>query len=167
MKKGFTLLFASLIVSLILSVALSIVHITLVELTLSSSGRDSQFAFYNADTGLECALYYEYNIADSGGETFFEVAGQGGEDVESIECDGVSPTNNPDVDSGGPTGTTTTRFSIDSSPGKGCFDVTIHKKRRTDNVFATNVFIESRGYSTCDASNPRRVERGLYVRFID
>ena len=37
---------------------ISIYNITLKELILSSYGRNSQFAFYAADTGLECALYW-------------------------------------------------------------------------------------------------------------
>lgn len=162
--KGFTLLFASLIVSVMLSISLSIAHVTLTELTLSSAGRDSQLAFYNADTGLECALYHEYKVAgDEDGNSFFKVDGVGGVNIGDLECNEDEPDSLPiPVVSGA---TTTTSFSINS--GEACFDVEVHKWPHETYEYATRVFIESRGYSSCDENNPRRVERGLYVRFIN
>lgn len=58
-SRGFTLLLAALVSSLVLSVGLSIVSIVQKSVTLSSIGRESQFAFYAADTGAECALYWD------------------------------------------------------------------------------------------------------------
>ena len=58
-ERGFTLLMAALVGSLVLSLGLSIVAIARKSVTLSSIGRDSQFAFYAADTGAECALYWD------------------------------------------------------------------------------------------------------------
>lgn len=60
-KKGFTLLFAVLVSILILAVGASIISIALKQVILSGAGRDSQFAFYAANTGLECALYWDLN----------------------------------------------------------------------------------------------------------
>jgi len=59
-ERGFTLLLAVLVASIILSISASIFKIAQKELTLSSIGRDSQFAFYAADTGAECALYWDF-----------------------------------------------------------------------------------------------------------
>ena len=56
-QKGFTLLLAALVASITLSLGAAIYSITLKQITLSSIGRDSQFAFYAADTLSECALY--------------------------------------------------------------------------------------------------------------
>lgn len=56
---GFILFYALLIASLLLAVALAIVNITFKELVLSSGARESANAFYAADTGLECALYWD------------------------------------------------------------------------------------------------------------
>src|SRR3989344_5447846 len=56
---GFTLFFAVLIASLLLAIGLAIFNITIKELVLSSSVRDSEFAFYAADSGVECALYWD------------------------------------------------------------------------------------------------------------
>ncbi len=58
-QRGFTLLLAALIASIVLSLGSSIFMIAKKQITLSSLGRDSQFAFYAADTGAECALYWD------------------------------------------------------------------------------------------------------------
>jgi len=58
-ERGFTLLLASLAASIALSLGSSIFSISSKEVQLSSIGRDSQFAFYAADTAAECALYWD------------------------------------------------------------------------------------------------------------
>ncbi len=167
--KGFTLLYASLIVSLILSVAMSIAHIALTEVLLSSAGKDSQSAFYAADTGLECALYYENNVEATGGARFFpykdgnDLVGSSANDISSnLECGTVSPTSVLVNLGANDTATTTSKFSIQTSSGI-CFGVVVEKKKR--DAFSTDLYIESRGYSSCDVGSPRRVERGLYTTF--
>lgn len=57
--RGFTLLLAALVASIVLALGSSIFSIAKKQVTLSSIGRDSQFAFYAADTGAECALYWD------------------------------------------------------------------------------------------------------------
>lgn len=90
-EKGFTLLLASVVVSIILAVGASIFALAQKELILSSIGRDSQFAFYTADTAAECALFWDvrYNYFDPvapdnvtpscGGDTLVIVTGNPGE----------------------------------------------------------------------------------------
>lgn len=58
-KSGFVLLFSVLVSGIVLAVGLGIISITLKELLLSNTGKDSQYAFYAADSGLECALYWD------------------------------------------------------------------------------------------------------------
>ncbi len=58
-EKGFALLFAVLTASILLSIGLSIFNISLKELQLSTASRDSQVAFYAADSARECALYWD------------------------------------------------------------------------------------------------------------
>jgi len=58
-QRGFTLLLAALIASVVLALGSSIFNIARKQVTLSSLGRESQFAFYAADTGAECALYWD------------------------------------------------------------------------------------------------------------
>lgn len=159
-KRGFTLLFASLVVSLILSIGLAIAHITLIQLQLSSAGRESQFAFYNADAGLECALYHEYNNARSDGSAFF--SGTDDSIPSDFECGGQTATYVTATQTGA---TTTTTFKINpsiSGCNKDAPSYTVQVQRSTVG-YLSKVRIESRGYNTCDPTNPRRVERGIFV----
>lgn len=56
-NQGFALLFAVLVSSILLTIGLSIFGITLKELAISTASRQSVYAFYAADSGLEFALY--------------------------------------------------------------------------------------------------------------
>lgn len=58
-QGGFTLLLAALVASLVLILGVSIFEVVQKEISLSSLGRDSQFAFYAADTAAECALFWD------------------------------------------------------------------------------------------------------------
>ena len=62
-ERGFTLLMAALISSVVFALGASIFALAQKELTLSSIGRDSQFAFYAADTAAECALYWDFRFS--------------------------------------------------------------------------------------------------------
>ena len=59
-QRGFTLLLAALVASIVLAVGAAIFGIAQKQITLSAIGRDSQFAFYAADTAAECALYWDF-----------------------------------------------------------------------------------------------------------
>lgn len=63
-NKGFTLLYAIVVTSILLASSLSIISIALRELALTTSARESQYAFYIANTGLECALYWDLRGTD-------------------------------------------------------------------------------------------------------
>ena len=58
-NSGFALLFAVLMSSLMLSIGLSIFGIAIRELSISTAARQSIFAFYAADSGRECVLYWD------------------------------------------------------------------------------------------------------------
>jgi hypothetical protein len=60
-NKGFTLLFAVLVSVLILSVGISIINLSVKQVSLSGSGRESQYAFYAANTGIECVYFWDFN----------------------------------------------------------------------------------------------------------
>ena len=176
-NKGFTLLFASLIVSLILSIGLAIARISLSQIILSSAGKESQKAFYNADSGIECALYYEYNERRPGDTPYFATSTISAP-LGGLACAGMNAVNiSTEKESG--SDTTTTSFSINPPTSSGfpesytcnvnnqSFDVKVSKTPNVTYTGAVNVLIEARGYNTCDKTNPKRVERGLYTRLID
>lgn len=68
-RRGFTLLLAALVSAIVLALGSSIFVIAQKQVTLSSVGRDSQFAFYAADTGAECALYWDIRYGAFGTST--------------------------------------------------------------------------------------------------
>ncbi len=56
---GFTLLLSVLISSIILGISVGFSTFIIRELTISAIGRESQKAFFAADSGIECALYWD------------------------------------------------------------------------------------------------------------
>lgn len=71
--QGFTLLVAMIVTALILAIGFSIGSIILKELALSASGRQSQVAFYAADSMSECALYWDKK--DAAGNPITDIIG--------------------------------------------------------------------------------------------
>jgi len=156
-KKGFTLLLSVLIASVLLSLGLAIFSITIRELLLSSTGRESQFAFYAADTGIECALYFDLVRGAFSTSTASAV---------SCNADGSNPTNaNQAV--GGQGWDVPNTFTISFLPNPYCAVVTV-TKTNTGGVVKTD--INSRGYNVgvknglaCESTEPRRLERAIHV----
>lgn len=143
-RAGFAMLYAVLVASLLLSIGLAIFNLTIKELLLSSLGRDSQFAFYAADTGAECALYWDFEEDAFASST-----------TSTINCAGIDIPNM----GGGGYGVPSV-FTIDFSPEPYCTTVSVTKFKNP-----SQTKIESRGYNTCDVSNPRRVERAIRVTY--
>ena len=172
-KSGFTLLYAILTISVLIAVGISMLDIAIRELVISSSGRDSQFAFYAADSGIECALFWDLRAsATSAFATSTPV---------SILCNGQSITTasqsvptNPIVSSriggGGnanPTSIFYLNFNSGATPLPYCAIVTVTKTE--DRTIPANAYIltkiESRGYNSCASGNLRRVERAIRVQY--
>src|SRR3990167_3653584 len=58
-NKGFTLLVAIVTTSLLLLVSFVVVNVALKQLVLANASQESQYAFYAADSGTECAVYHD------------------------------------------------------------------------------------------------------------
>lgn len=141
--QGFTLLIAVVVTATLLLVSTGIISLAVKESFLTSAAKDSQHAFYAADTGIECALYWD--TKNPTGASAFT-------DGSTIKCnqDGSNLVN--------PNRTSQNTFEMTFQPQPYCADVTVTK---SDNLTT----IESRGYNTCDTANPRRVERGVKVSY--
>lgn len=148
LNRGFILPFAVLLSGVILAIGLSTFNIIIKEVILSSSGRESQFAFYSADTGAECALYWDAK------QGIFPTSSQSTLYTGSALCGGVSII--PFSSSAGNSNAATTTFNVTS--GDYCAKVTVAK-------FGLNTKIESEGYNTCSTADPRRVERAIRVTY--
>lgn len=140
---GFTLLFAVFTASLLLAISLSILNISLKESQLTGIARESQFAFYAADAGIECALYWDDPTRDA-----FNIDTA----TANIQCAGSTFTV------GNSTGMSNFQMTFSGVPY--CVNVMF---TRTDSPYTSK--IESRGSNTCDASSPRRVERAIIVTY--
>jgi hypothetical protein len=57
---GFTLLWVIIIISIVLSISFTALMLTMGEMEFSIVGRESQKALYAANSGIECALYWEF-----------------------------------------------------------------------------------------------------------
>ncbi len=148
--RGFTLFVGLIIASSLLLIATGVVNLALKQSLISSSGKESQLAFYAADTGMECALYWD--ISNPNGVSAFSIE----TGTSGIECN--HDISNPDnIWTVGGTSESTIG-PITFLPESYCAIVTVHKDGET-------TIIESKGYNTCDLANPRRVERAVRAQY--
>lgn len=147
--KGFTLFLSLVIAGTLLLVATSITSLAVKQSSISVAGRDSQIAFYAADTGLECALYW--GVRNPSGFTAFDETTS-----TTIDCnrDASNPGNQWQVG-----GSSVSSFDITFLPEPYCAEVTVTKQGDGTTL------VESSGYNTCDTSNPRRVQRAVRANY--
>jgi Tfp pilus assembly protein PilX len=141
-SRGFTLLIAVIFTSVVLAVALALLDVSYKQITLASSARQSQYAFYAADSGVECALFQDSE--DTFDYTSEPVSG-------SFMCEGQTVDFRAPAASGGSRSTT---FSIPCAGGGTSADITVQK------LATGNTNLYSNGYNNCSASDPQRVQRG-------
>lgn len=163
---GFVALFAVLVSSIVLTISFGLLNIAIKEIILSSSGRESQFGFYAADAGAECALYWDVKGLTGIGDSIFPTSTASVSSYSNIKC------NNQDITEGRSIGginfsawsldetptaaTTTFWFSVVSE--KACSKVEVSKN-------GNSTKIQSYGYNTCNFSDPRVIERGIRVSY--
>ena len=185
-RQGFTIFFAVLVASLALAVGLSIYDLLVRELLLSQTATQSQYAIYAADTGAECALYWDakYNTngsafatsstysppAPTSGILCSTQSNGSGQDIAANGTPpatfGIPPTNwtawvsTSDVNDA----TTTFTLMLGTTAASPCALVTVAK-------YASNVTtpsqttVTSHGYNTCSTSGVVRLERALQVSY--
>lgn len=146
------MLLALLVISVALTVSLGVSNLVLGELLLSTAGRDSQIAFYSADTAVECALYWEliHQAFDQG---------------MSIHCADREIIPTPVGDG------TTWEFSLElplreSATARSCADVSLQKDpvKGTVTVRGLGNFPAVLEDGHC-AARGRTVQRGIETRF--
>lgn len=148
-SRGFTLLIAVILTSVLLSVGLALLDISYKQIVLSSTARQSQYAFYAADSAIECALYWDQK------ENAFAYAAP----IGTIQCAG----SNISVSSSVSGGTRTSTFATPCVDGVTA-SVTVYKTTGAScSSGSATSCIYATGYNTCTATDPRRIERGLKV----
>mgnify|MGYP001594323682 CR=1 FL=1 len=151
-KKGFVILFAVVATSIILSVSLGIANIAFKEIRFYTSVKDSNNAFFNADTGVECALMNDKNDTI----TAFPVGGTTG----TVRCLG----NNITVSGSSPIWNFVVSQLGDGSSPKGCAKVTVNKTNPSTEIISKGY---NEGGTTLGACTPlaNTLERQLRVTY--
>jgi hypothetical protein len=146
-KKGFALLYAIVMISVISVIAFGLANISFKQKLLSSLATDSQIAFYASDAGMECALYNNQSIASASNFPCFDIDPTNFGQIVAMSKDPLLPI-----------------WKFSSSPRKEtCFSVELGMP----GVPPANPrpsFI-SKGYSTCQPNQNRYVERILRAYF--
>lgn len=145
-QKGYALLFTIMIISVISVITAGLLNAATKQLILSSLAKDSQIAFYQADTAGDCALYFDLTNTPEEIESYIG---------KTFTCGGF------DLDVSGSTEeyllSPPQYISESSDP---CFRINVKKNATTE---ATEV--SAKGYNICDLDNPRAVERAITVRY--
>ncbi|MDP1690214.1 MAG: hypothetical protein Q8L52_03370 [bacterium] len=159
-QRGFTLLIAVIFMSVMLSFGLALGSLGYKQQVLASSAIASQYAFYVADTALECALYFDQK------QDLFAYGNYGGigGNVKSMTCDG----NTVAVVQAPPSASeliSTVRVSLDSDTR--CADIVVYKYN-TNTPPTTYIFSQGYDVSCSRVANPdgaRFVSRGVSARY--
>ncbi len=181
-QSGFTLLFSILVATMVVAIGATIISIAIRQTILSGTSRESQYAFYAANTVLECAYYWDTTTrTDLNGKSVFPAPGvttdipisNGSPEQNIVTCAGVNiitgaGNDNKQMETSG-NGEEATFYlkivkdptslsGIDIPPYTYCAEATVKKTNTSGKIKTT---IEAKGYNTCDTTNARRVERGL------
>ncbi len=152
-SQGIAIYISVIVTATLILVSFAIISLALKQIVISSASRDSQAAFYAADSGVECALYWD--LKNSGVSLFATSTGN-----QTLNCNNVSAAVTKTVNGG--TGVGTSTFSFTFLPDPFCVNVWVIKSYNGPDL---KTKIESRGYNSCSASNARRVERAIQASY--
>lgn len=156
-NKGFTVLFAVIVSALVLAIGISIANITLKQIRISSLGRESQIAFYSADSGAECVMYYDL-VGEAFGTSSPTVPIHCFGEERAVIFDPLGEGDNEHA--------TTTIVINDTTSSAGlCATVEIGKHDTDGDGYLDKTIILSRGYNVCNGDSTRLLERGLRIRY--
>ncbi len=154
-QRGFTLLLSALVASAVLAIGTAIYTLAVKQVNLSSLGRDSQFAFYTADTAAECALFWDIRY------NYFDIVAPLSVNPPDPRCSGQ------ELAASGRTGAFPQTIVFRFEPDGRCADVSVTKTR--DIVTQTiSTTIHADGYSTACVSldtNPTTLQRSIEFNY--
>lgn len=146
-QKGYAILFTVVIVSAISVITAGLSNVAYKQLILSSLAKDSQAAFYQADTASDCALYADrVNPLDI-------IAG-GSWSCGTVSLVVATTANGYTINPTAPADTALTP----------CFRITVTKDSLTEPLYIITT-ISARGYNMCNLNNLRTVEREIQIKY--
>src|SRR3989344_4338164 len=169
LTKGFTLIFAILVSSLLVAIGVAISNVALKQLEISILTRESRIAFSAADSGAECVIYWDVQVSDRG-FSFASPDNRDPENTASVSCGHSVSVSNPELHTSSDGGieyyvTTMVIYYGDTTDAipDPCAVVSI--KKTASIVGKTNI-IDSYGINDCSSTfNKHRVERSLRVEY--
>ncbi|MCX6754254.1 MAG: hypothetical protein NTU81_00260 [Candidatus Nomurabacteria bacterium] len=159
-QNGYAILFTVVIVSAIAVISAGLSSTAYKQLILSSLAKDSQTAFYQADSADDCALYADRVERAITPTNLFTVGGG------AFACgnqNSILTAGGSEGDEFGNTFTTDTIYPSDETSLSPCFRIEISKTTNPVGLIKTK--ISSKGYNLCDKNNIRTVEREIVVNF--
>jgi hypothetical protein len=175
--KGFTIFFATLVASLALAIGLAIYDITFRQLDLSLTVVQSEYAIYAADTGAECALYWDAHYTSSTNSSAFATSSTSGYPTSGIVCGtfdvaahGTPPATYVAQDATwtqwavtSNANAATTTFTLTFPNYSYCEKVEVAKYANGSGSVSTTIL--SHGYNTCITGSKIQLERELKVSY--
>lgn len=150
-QKGYAILFAVVITSIISVIVAGISNLTYKQLILSSLVKDSQQAFYMADTAIECALYGHFMKGDNYDDAAEENTWHCGPDIGDLFTLKV------------PDDTVGISYKLEQpayDKNTPCYEFNVDRDSIPDEVH-----IRARGYNICNKSLLRTVQREIEVYY--
>ncbi len=163
--RGFTLLIAVILTSVLVSIGLALLDVSYKDVVLSSTAKQSNYAFYQADSTIECALYWDSTV------NAFDYSSP--LSASSMKCGTLPLISYTSSQSPAPFGSgniRTTTFDIPCKPdgtGGTSGSITIVKTDPTGvcDSAGHKSCLYATGYNICDATSDKRLERGLKVTY--
>jgi len=152
LNQGFVMLFAVTLSAILLSISLGVTNIAYKEIRLGTSARDTNDAFFAADTGIECAL-----VNDKAGSATFVAPG-----AANVACLGGN------IPLSGPAPTWSFVITGLGSTGQSCSRVTVNKDTVSQAPYVVTT-LNAKGYNigdaSCTSTNLNRVEREIILKY--
>ncbi|MDE2040942.1 MAG: hypothetical protein KGI59_00945 [Patescibacteria group bacterium] len=149
--RGYTLLFAIIVSSIVLSVAAFILEISRKQFILSTASRDSTVAIYAADTGIQCAVKAYAAVGQAAPGSSFP-----------IECRGINPAPSGTFAASVsyPNGVNFNPATVLATPpiivplGSSCAKIQVWEGNELSASAGHIIVIRSSGYNLYDPNNP-------------
>lgn len=145
-QSGYALFTSIILTGMLVLIAYATTNFAAKQLLLTSGATESHAAFYTADTGLECALYWDLKNPNNPTISAFDASAP----TSNITCGGSTSAVTTVV-----SGSSVSTFQI--PVGSSCTIVAVTKN-------GTNTTIESKGYNTC-GSGGARLERAIRITY--
>jgi hypothetical protein len=166
LKSGFSIFIAIIVTSVLLIISFSIANIATKQTQFSNINKESQYASFAADAGIECALYWDTKFNYFSTSTAGTISCNGSSNITTGSQSPISGTTTVSRVGGGTDANPMSVFGFSlnsaSNPTNACVIVAVYKYYSGVNLM-THVY--AYGYNNCNTSDPRRVERGIEVLY--